>query len=397
MEKFEKRVIAYASACHGMVHILELTYGVVLISIAQEFGASLLVLGILANILGFTFGLTALPAGFLADRISERRLLILCCLGMGGASIAVGLSPDIYLLGTALAVLGMALGIYHPTGAAFIARVASQRGLAFGYQGMGGNLGQALGPVLAGVIAAFLGWRAAYLIFAVPALFLAVMFFFFIRDEIHLTQPSTTEKSMEKLSLRPYIVPLLLIFAVQVLNGFIYRGTITFLPLYLSQRIQFAFLNIDPVLIAGSFTTIALVFGVCGQFFGGYIAERRRREGIVCFLALMGVPPLVLMGNSEGVILMVATSAFAFFHFMAQPVYNCLVADYSPADWRGRAYGISYFCVFGLGSLSASLMGYIADRLGINWVFTTAAGFALLVLVGTTFLWVRALRVSKDN
>ena len=137
MQKFEKRAIVYTSACHGMVHIFELTYGTVLIGISQEFGASLLVLGVLANVFGFAFGATALPSGYLADRMNEKHLLIICCLGMAISSIAVGLAPNIYVLGVALMVLGLAMGIYHPTGTAFIARVVAQRGLGFGYIGVG--------------------------------------------------------------------------------------------------------------------------------------------------------------------------------------------------------------------------------------------------------------------
>ncbi len=397
MEKFEKEAIAYTSACHGLVHILELTYGVVLISLAQEFGVSFFVLGVLANILGFAFGATALPAGFLADRISERRLLMFCCLGMGVASVAVGLSPSIYILGAALAVLGLALGIYHPTGAAFIARVATQRGLAFGYLGVGGNIGLALGPILAGIIASFLGWRAAYFIFAIPALFLAAMFFFSARSEAPLIQQSTPETGTEKPSLRPIILPLALVFCVSILNGFIYRGIVTFLPLYLSQRIHLAFLNLDSVLIAGSFTTIALIFGVGGQFLAGHLLGRRRHESLAFAIALVVVPLLVVVGNSEGLVLMIAASAFAFFYFMGQPVLNCLVADYSPTGWRGRAYGISFFCSFGLGSFSASILGYVADQLGTNWVFMVAAGFGLLTLICTIALLVRALNISRHG
>lgn len=170
LQKFEKQVVGYTSVCHGLVHVLELTYGAVLIGIAQEFGASLFVLGILANVMGFTFGAMSLPTGFLADRMSERNLLIFCCLGMGVSSVVIGLSPNIYVLGIGLLALGLALGIYHPTATTFISRAVAQRNLGFGYQGIGGNIGIALGPILAGNIAAFLGWRAAYLIFAAPTL-----------------------------------------------------------------------------------------------------------------------------------------------------------------------------------------------------------------------------------
>jgi len=394
LERFEKQVVGYTSVCHGLVHVLELTYGAVLVSIAREFGASLFVLGILANVLGFAFGAMSLPTGFLADRKSERNLLILCCLGMGAASIVIGLSPNIYILGIGLLLLGSALGIYHPASAAFISRVVAQRSLGFGYQGIGGNIGLALGPILAGIIAAFLDWRAAYLIFAVPAWLLAAVFFFTMRDDKPaVIQPSTEEAGgVEGASWRPVIFSLVLICTAQVMNGFIYRGLVTFLPLYLSQRASIAILNIDPVLIAGSFTTVALIFGVGGQFLGGYLSEHRRPDTIAFWLAVLAVPLLLVMGNSHGLTLIMAAAGFAFFHFMTQPTYNSLIANYTPAQWRGRMFGIYFFAAYGGGSFSASILGYVADRLGTNWVFILSAGFGLVVILCTLVLFVRALR-----
>ena len=149
--------------------------------------------------------------------------------------------------------------------------------------------------------------------------------------------------------------------------------------------------------LAGSFTTIALIFGVFGQFLGGYLSERKRREVLALIVAVVAVPLLLLVGNSEGLILMLAAIGFAFFHFMGQPIYNNLIADYSPASWRGRSYGIVYFCTFGLGSFSATLLGYTAEQLGTNWVFIVMAGIALIALACIVILWVRALTTSKHN
>jgi len=393
--KLEQKAIAYTSACHGLVHILELTYGAVLIGIAQEFGVSLLVLGILASIFGFAFGVTALPSGYLADRMNERHLLMVCCLGMAVACIAIGLSPNIYVLGVALLILGLALGIYHPTGAAFITKITTHRGLGFGYLGIGGSIGIAAGPILAGTIAAFWGWRASYFVFAIPALFLAFVFYLFARTEIPASKLPAAESGTENVSLRPVLLPLILIFCIQVLNGFIYRGIVTFLPLYFSERIQFTFLNMDSLLIAGSFTTIALIFGIGGQFLGGYLAERRHRESLALIITLVVTPLLAAVASSSGLPLLGAAITFAFFNFMGQPVYNCLVADYCPPSWRGRMFGISFFCVFGFGSFSAPLLGYIADRFGTSWVFMASAGFSLLAVICAVFLLVRAMRVSR--
>lgn len=398
MEKFEKQVVGYTATCHGLVHVLELTYGAVLIGIARDFSASLFILGVLANVMGFAFGIMALPSGVLADRVSERNLLIFCCLGMGISSIVIGLSPHIYLLGVGLLALGLALGIYHPTATTFISRVVTRRSLGFGYQGIGGSIGTALGPILAGVIAAFLGWRAAYLIFAIPALLLAAVFFFTMRADKPAVHLPPVEAGGVKTSWRPAVIALVIICLAQILNGFIYRVLVTFLPLYLSQRITVAILNLDPVLIAGSFTTIALGFGVFGQLLGGYFSEYRRPDDVAFILALVAIPLLLAVGNSQGMVLLLMASVFAFAHFMTQPVYNSLIANYTPPAWRGRMFGIYFFCVYGVGSFSASALGYVADKMGLNWVFIISAGFGVLVAVCMAVLMVRAVKTPiKDG
>jgi len=396
MRKFEKQAIALTSICHGMVHVLELTFGIVLISIADEFGTGLFTFGILANVFGLAFGLTALPSGYLADRMSERRLLILCCLGMGLSSIAVGLSPDVLLLGVALSLLGVSLGILHPTGSTFVARIASQRGQGFGYFGIGGNLGVALGPLLAGVIASAFGWRASYLIFSIPALLLGAMFFLTLQTETSSKEQSSTLINRDDASLRPVILFLVMVFFAQAMNGLIYRGVVTFLPSYMAERATLGFLNVDGLLLAGSFTTIALIFGVAGIFLGGYLSDRIRPEILALMIALILTPLLLMMGSSYGPMLIVNASAFAFVFFMGQPVYNFMVADYSPDGWRGRMYGLSFFSAFGLGSFSATLLGYIAEKIDTKWIFWTLAGFELVVFMSTIVLLVKT-RKRRQN
>lgn len=118
---------------------------------------------------------------------------------------------------------------------------------------------------------------------------------------------------------------------------------------------------------------------------------------LALIVAVVAVPLLLLMGRSEGLILMLAAITFAFFHFMGQPIYNNLIADYSPASWRGRSYGIVYFFTFGLGSFSATLLGYTAEQFGINWVFIVMAGISLVTLVCIVILLVRVLTISKQG
>jgi len=397
MKAGEKRAIAFTAICHALDHVFELTYGVVLIGIGKEFGAGLFILGVLANVAGFAFGLAAIPSGFLADRIGERRLLLFFCLGSGIASIVVGLSPNVYILGVALAVLGLALGIFHPAGSALMTKTTQNRGIAFGYFGVGGNLGVALGPIVAGAIASTLNWRAPYFIFAIPALLIAALMYSFVRSEIPTATETTTRTGPGQTDLKSVILPLVLVFLASAMNGLVYRGLVTFLPLYLSERVHFTFLNWSGVALAGSFTTVALIFGVVGQLLGGYLCDRRRHETLALIVAVVAVPVLLVMGNTQGLWLMLVAIVAAFFHFMGQPIYNNLIADYTPVDWRGRSYGVSYFCSFGLGSFSATILGYIAERFDLTWIFVTMAGISLIALICVVALLMRARRALKPG
>lgn len=395
MQRIEKQVIAYTSICHALDHILELTYGVVLIDIAREFGAGIFALGVLANIAGFAFGLTALPAGFLTDRIGERRLLMLFCLSSGLAAIAVAFSPNIYVLGVGLGVLGTALGIYHPSGSALVAKGTRHVGIAFGYVGVIGNLGMALGPFLAGIIASQQGWRAPYIIFAIPTLAMAALLYSFSRKEFTVVTKEATNTNLGKTSPQATLLPLALVIIAGTMNGFVYRGLVTFLPLYLSQRVQFSLFNISSIALAGSFTTIVLGFGTIGQFLSGHLSERGRKELLALLVAVAMIPPLLLMGNSQGAILILGAIVFAFFYFMGQPIYNSLIAEYSPATWQGRSYGMYFFFSFGIGSFSASFLGYIAEKLGTNWVFIAMAGIAVVTTGTAIALLVQASSVAR--
>jgi MFS family permease len=81
------------------------------------------------------------------------------------------------------------------------------------------------------------------------------------------------------------------------------------------------------------------------------------------------------MSTAGGVLLLVVTATFVIANFGQQPIINGLIADYAPDGAGGRAFGISFFLVFGVGSIAGTVCGLVADAEG------TAAAFALLAAV----------------
>jgi len=391
------RLMATVSVAHALVHALELTYAALLSRIDNEFGSGLFVLGIVANAFAFTFGASALPSGVLVDRLGSRKVLYLCFLAAAGAALLVATSSNVVMLGLFLGLLGLAIGLYHPAGISLIAQAAEQRGMALGYHGVSGNIGVALAPVLAVGLAEAFGWRSAYLFLAALAVLVALM----VRlvqvggrgREAPAPAPVNAEAPARHASLlSPTVLPLFLVYAIFVLNGFIYRGSMTFLPLHIEEHVHISFLGLDEAALAGSLTTLALLAGAAGQLFGGALSQRYALERLAVPFAMMVAPALLLMGISGGLALVAAAAVFVFFNFGSQPVYTGLIADYSPQRALGRSFGISFFAAFGLGSIAATFAGFLADRWGTDSVFLALAAFACLTLGLATIIWRLSLR-----
>lgn len=389
----QRRLVLYTALAHGLVHTTELTYAALLLRIGDEFGQGEFMLGVIANAFAFTFGAGALPSGVLVDRLGSQRIITLGFLVAAAASLLVGLSPNAFVLGVSLGLLGLGIGFYHPAALSLIALTAEKRGLVLGYHGVAGNIGVALAPVLAVGLAEAIDWRAAFFFLGGLSLLLVLLLRAArlpeVRREALAEPPPTTD---DRAWAARALLPLLLVYVVFVLNGFIYRGSLTFLPAHIEENLHISVLGIDEAALASSLTTVALLAGAAGQYFGGSMCQRHVLERLAPPLALALVPALLFMGVTTGLLLVAASAIFVFFNFSGQPVYTSLIAEYTPQGAVGRSYGISFFAAFGLGSVAATFAGFFAERWGTGSVFLSLAAFALLVVGLTLVIWRLARR-----
>ncbi len=396
-------LVAYISVAHALVHTIEVAYGVLLLRIQDEFGVGLFALGVVANVFAFAFGFGALPSGVLVDRLGTQRVLFNGFSLAAVAALLVAVAPNPVLLGVFLALLGLGIGLYHPAGISLIAQVRSQasgRGMALGWHGVAGNLGIAAAPALAIGVAAGLGdWRWAYVVLAMLALAAAVSLRL-VRLEhadssaavpapVSEQPPARAEvaSSVTRASRLSAFAPLLLVYGVFILNGFVYRGSITFLPAHMEERLSISAFGLDEGSLTAALITAALLAGAFGQLFGGALSERFRLERIAVPLTLSMIPFLFLMGVSSGIALVIFSALFVFANFSGQPVYTGLIADYSPRQALGRSYGISFFAAFGIGSVAASAGGFFADTWSTGAVFVMLAFVAVATLALAIAIW----------
>ena len=347
-------------------------------------------MGAIATIFGWAFGTTAIPAGFLTDRLGSRQVLVYA---FGGSAVMVGLAQNGWWLAAGLAGLGLTSGLYHPAGLSAMAQGVRQRGMALGLHGVAGNLGQALWPLLltgtpVGLAIVF-DWRFGFFAVAglstVLAVFLARAHLPVHGESEVLSAEEVAEPPAEhKPHPRNLLTPLLLTYAAFVLSGIVYRGVITYLPKHLEEMVSHDF--------GGSFVSVALVLGATGQFVGGSISQRVRLERVAPVTSAMAVPALILTAIVGGPALVVVSSAFVFFYFASQPVFTGLIADYSPPGAVGRSYGVSFFAGFGLGSLGGVIAGALVDTWDTQAAFLGLTVFMALVVGLSITLWSLAER-----
>lgn len=381
-----------------MTHSLELTFAALLLRIGAEFGVALATLGAIANAGTFTFGATALPAGFLTDRFGPRAVVGSCMAAAAAFSLLVAMSPNVTFLVAALAILGAAIGFYHPAGTAMVATVVNRRGLAFAAHGVAGNVGVATVPGLAMGVAILVDWRAAYVVLALAAVGVGALVFRLApsRDEWESASAAAAgaavkqgDRQLPRTSPPArrswFSPPLLLIYACSIGLGFIYRGALTFLPAHMEENLGISVFGWSPEAIAGAFTSLVLMAAIGGQMLGGMLSDRMPVERAAVPVVVFTFPMLAVVAGATGIGLLLATAAFVVTNFAQQPIFNGLIADYAPPQSAGKAFGVSFFLTFGVGSFAASIAGVVADRSG------TGASFTMLAVVGAALAAVTVL------
>lgn len=384
-----QRLVWLVGLSHATNHFVMLTFPAILLLVDQEFTLGYIGLGVLANLALICYGFGALPAGMLADRLGGERILAVWLLGGSLACLLIGVSRGPLGLGIGLACLGLFASLHHPAGSGVLVKLRTLQGgevgRAFGLTGVLGNVGIAASPMVSAAVGARWGWRAAFLVSAIPGLTLVLPLWRSgkLLPRLPVDRPAATTR--RGLAVRAGItLPLLVLFGVEMLMGFIFQGFSTFMPAYLADQARIPGLAAARVARGGSLASLAYLFGGIGHWLAGRAMATRYREGI--FLLATGGTALFLfgMGTSAGLSLVVFSSALSLAYFALGTMSNTFIAVYTPPHLGGTAFGITFTLAFGIGSLASSAMGVVGQRFGLPAIFwalgIVAIGAAFLVL-----------------
>ena len=157
-----RTLLVVAVAGHGLKHLFNAAFFVLLPEIKTGLALTNSQIGILSTFRNVLGGITNIPAGYAGDRLSAHRAEILgaSIIFLGIFALALGLSTTFWMALIFAALFNVAITFWHPSAISSLSReFESRRGFAISLHGTGGSVGETLGPVLAGTLIGVVGWQ----------------------------------------------------------------------------------------------------------------------------------------------------------------------------------------------------------------------------------------------
>jgi FSR family fosmidomycin resistance protein-like MFS transporter len=295
--------------------------------------------------------------------------------------VVLSFAGSLTLVLIAVALVGIGSSVFHPE-ASRIAHIASGGRLGFAQSlfQVGGNAGAALGPLLAAVIVVARG-QSAVLWFSVLALLgIAVLIgigrWYRGRLEVFRTAKSTSvyHQGAPLLTRGRVIFSLALLIALIFSKYFYLASMASYYTFFLMGKFGLSIKSAQLHLFGFLFAVAA------GTLLGGPIGDRIGRKSVI-WASILGVAPFALalpyanlfwVGILAAIIGLILASAFSAILVYAQELVPGRV---------GMIAGLFFGLAFGLGGIGSAVLGALADRTSIPFVFQICSYLPLIGLL----------------
>lgn len=337
------------------------------------------------------FGVCAIPAGWLADKWSRQGMMVIFFIGIGLSSILTGLVNTPLQISISLTAIGIFAAIYHPVGLAMVVQGRQKMGIPLAINGVFGNMGVACAALLSGFLIDTSGWRSAFIISGVVAVFIGAAYLIFIQSKS--TRESNTPNNVKEpakersadISKHLMIRVFGIIFFTTAVGGLIFQSTTFALPKVFEERLG-ALANTATLI--GWYTFIVFSVAAFAQLVVGYLVDKFPVRLVFASVAIMQAVFFLLMMQLSGIAALLIAVGFMLFVFGQIPINDVLVGRMVRSEWRSRAYGIRYVVTF---SVMASTVPFIAWVHG-SWGFTALFG---VLTVAALFIFIAALMLPN--
>jgi MFS family permease len=365
-------LLTFANTIYAADRIL---LGVLVEPIKTEFGSSDSLLGLVNFLAAASYAVFVIPLGLLADRVNRRKLLAIILTCWSAMTATCGFVRGVLALAAAQVLVAANESGGSTTMNSIIADLfeRKRRGLPVAVWYCGFPI---VGFSLAGYVAAAYGWRAAFLIFGIPGLVIAMLVWTTVREtprgmaDSHGagTPPPSPGFRQTMHYLKTQTALRHAIFA-QCLTGMAIMGPIYWLVSFFIRTHQASLAQVGFVI-----GIVFLVTGVCSNPVGGFLMDRLGRRDIRWHGWLCAV--LMLTGGVAMAGIYVLPTLFAAYAACAlwqlvtnavSPINVTIVSNLAPAQYRAFSLALGYllFQLMGLGA-GAQLIGAVSDWLATS-------------------------------
>jgi MFS family permease len=332
---------------------------------------------LMVSLFGAGSFLAQLSGGELTDRLGRRPVMLMSFFITPIFMIALGIARSLPLIATVTFIVGFFTDLYRPAVGAAIADLVppESRTRAYGYNYWAINLGAAVAPFLAGLIAEY-NYLILFLADAATTAIFGMIVYFGIREtrpaEAHHTAHAPVSERIDQLKREP----ILLVFSILALFfGMIYmQGNVT-LPLDMQAN------GLGPQQYGSAIAVNGLLIILLTIPVSNMAARWRRFETIAVSTILLGLGFGVTSPAHTLPLYMLSVVIWTLGEIAATAVAPAIIADLSPVELRGLYQGIfgsAWGLAFFVGPLAG---GWVFENLGRDALWYGCLGLGLVLAI----------------
>ena len=367
--------------CHLFNDSLQAVIPAMFPILEEDLGLSFTQLGFISFALNMVASLLQPVVGFISDK---KPMPYALPLGMSSSFIDIAglaFAPEYWMMLVSVIFLGLGSAVFHPEGSRVSYMAAgSKRGLSQSIYQVGGNSGQALAPLISGLILVPLGQKGAAIFLAVAAvgIFMLIKISDWYKKELEKESLSKKKKallsSFSSLSKKQVVFALVLLMIVIFVRSFYVTNMTSFYVFHLIEN--YGFTNRKGQMLIFIF----LAFGAIGTFFGGPMADRIGRRNVILLSIIVPIPLCLILPYVPVFAVILLLIAIGFFIMLSFSVTVVYAQELVPSK-IGTMAGLTVGLAFGMGAVGAVVIGILMDYIGVNQTMIVVSVLPILGLV----------------
>jgi FSR family fosmidomycin resistance protein-like MFS transporter len=386
---------------HALTHWYPATFYLLLPLIGAELGLSYSQIGSILTCQYAAGAISNVPGGIFVDTVGRKGLLMaLSLFWIGFPYFMMGFSHAYWTMLGCATLLGIGNNLWHPTAIPWLAnRFPERKGLVMSFHSMGGNVGDALAPLVVGAMLAVFSWRDVVLMNVIPGIVMSALILLYIGRLYKADKSAGTAAkkpvAMTSAERMKSIAALLTNRAVVTLSiGSTFRtmtqsALLTFLPVYLARDMGYS-----PFWIGACMFALQAAGFIAAPIAGHLSDTIGRRQVIASSMSMTAVVLLAMIFAGGTIWFVVLVAVLGFFLFAVRAVLQAWLLDATPSGLGGSAIGILFGAQAAGAAVGPICAGILADHFGIMAAFYFLAG---TIIVANLMIFVTPSGAAKST